>query len=58
MLGGRNCNGVLDDMWRYDGKKWRRVFAEGFAGRAAAPLVYDPASEALLLFGGYGLDDT
>lgn len=41
-----------NDTWEWDGKRWRRVSAEGPSPRNWAALVYDAARGRVILFGG------
>lgn len=64
MFGGFDGQNYLSDTWLYDGANWRKlpsVGPYGPDGRAAATMVFDNASQQLILFGGYNgqyLSDT
>ena len=56
LFGGREFNTkYYGDVWSFDGAKWTFVIGNtprGPSGRAAAAVVWNPAQEALLVFGG------
>jgi len=64
MFGGFDGRNYLSDTWLYDGANWRKLASVGPYGpdgRAAATMVFDKASQQLILFGGYNgqyLSDT
>lgn len=55
--GGQDASGeILSDTWVLDGDEWRLLSsaADALGPRAAAAAAFDPVSDRMLLFGGFG----
>ncbi|HLF07229.1 MAG TPA: kelch repeat-containing protein, partial [Thermoplasmata archaeon] len=54
LFGGSDSSGVRNDLWRYDDANttWSSVAAVGVPNPAAVPIVSDPSSDSLIVFGG------
>jgi len=55
-LGGYDLEkGYLNDLWKWDGKKWEMIISKGEmpSPRASYALAYDSNKNKILLFGGY-----
>jgi N-acetylneuraminic acid mutarotase len=65
LFGGLRYEGnqavALDDLWSYDAgtNMWTQLHPTGTGpqGNNSAPMVYDPGTGKVILFGGYGLAD-
>ena len=57
LFGGRGVEGLLDDMWEWNGSTWRELSGEGPSARSYHALAYDSAQQCLVLFGGKGDDE-
>ena len=57
LFGGRGPGGrqgpSLADTWRWNGREWRRLDADGPPGRDHAGMVYDRRRDRMVLFGGW-----
>jgi hypothetical protein len=55
VFGGSNpyTGEILADLWAWDGQTWARLLADqGPSARVESAMAYDPAREALILYGG------
>ncbi len=49
---------LMADTWEWDGSRWERVATDGPGPRASYSLVYDPARQRVVMFGGLSKDST
>lgn len=52
LFGGADEQQVHGDLWRFSGKKWKKLKANGPAARTFPAIAYDEKNERVLLFGG------
>jgi hypothetical protein len=64
LLIGSGRDAFLSDVWGWDGTKWKEIPTSNTPARSGQNVVYDPARDRFILFGGVdrpggkALDDT
>ena len=54
LFGGEGAGGMLADTWEWDGAQWTQQAPAVSPSARAGELVFDPASQRVVLLGGYG----
>lgn len=57
MFGGNSGGTIHDDVWEWDGARWRQRAERGPSSRTGPAMVYDSARGACVLFGGWDGDE-
>ncbi len=52
LFGGANAEGVLNDLWAWDGASWRKLAESGPEPRVMGHIAYDTRRDRVVLFGG------
>ncbi|HEX5073451.1 MAG TPA: hypothetical protein VFW03_09605, partial [Gemmatimonadaceae bacterium] len=50
--GGGNHEGVLNDLWSWDGTSWKKLADSGPEPRVMGYIAYDKQRDRIVLFGG------